>query len=196
MKLADYLKRCQQAKRQENSKKRNYFYISEAGKRPYHIFKSMISKKRLPPRILGLMQIGRTMHRQTYDQLSAMGFLKAKEIKVGDSLFRGYVDAIIHLPGEKPMPLEIKTIGARGFNILEKQNRPYWQSYIQLQLYLNYLRKMSQGRILYIEVQPFNSSTQRMKEFLVSKNPKIIRQTIAAFRKLKTKFQKAGVMAK
>ncbi len=129
--------------------------------------------------------------------------LKTREVRVGDDLFHGFVDAIIQLTGEKPEPLEIKTVNKEDFEKLLKKGMPTWQSYIQIQLYLNYLRKANKGRILFIEtntledyVMPLEEyrQDQRMKEFIVRKNEGIIRQTIQKFRKLKDRLVEDGVM--
>jgi hypothetical protein len=148
------------------------------------------------------MEIGKATHRRVYNYLKKMGFLKGSEIKVGDDLFHGCVDAIIKLPGEKEMPLEIKTVGKEEFDDILSKGRPTWQSYIQLQLYLYYLNKWK-GKILFIEVntlkdyvmplERFNPD-QRMKEFIIRRNPKIIWMTIKKFKKLKEVFIHGGVM--
>lgn len=68
-------------------------------------------------------------------------------------------------------------------------------------MYLNYLRRMPFGRILFIEVNPTNEGIPlrdykpRMTEFLIKKNPRVIRETFKKFRKLKKKFVQAGVMS-
>lgn len=197
--LQDHLKR----KKPEKPKPRSYFYVSEAGKMPYQIYKGLIFKQVPPPRIRRLMGIGKTTHKRICGYLQEMGFLKACEVRIGDDLFHGFVDAITHLPYEKPMPLEIKTVNKRGFEKILRIGMPTWQSYIQLQLYLNYLRKQNVGRILFIEtntledfVMPLEDYVPglRMKEFIVRKNPRVIRETIQKFRKLKDVFVEDRVM--
>jgi hypothetical protein len=205
MKLAALLNDHLKKKRQSKPKPRSYFYISEAGKTPYEIYKKLLLRQKYPPRIKRLMEVGRKTHRRIYRYLEEMGLLKASEVRVGDDLFHGFVDAITHLPYQKPEPLEIKTVGKRDFEKILKRGMPTWQSYIQLQLYLNYLRKAKKGRILFIEantledyIMPLEDyrQDQRMKEFIVRKNPKIIRQTIQKFRRLKQRFVEDGVMLK
>jgi len=204
MKLSRLLMEHLKKQKQEKPKPRSYFYISEAGKTPYEIFKSLLGKGRLSLKTRLLMKRGRQTHKKVCDCLEEMGYLKAREIKVGDSLFKGFVDAISHLPSEKPMALEIKTVGPKQFQKILDKDRPAWRAYAQLQLYLNYLRKADKGRILFIEANPafgnyplesFHAG-QRMKEFIVRKNDRLIGQTIIKFRKLKEKFLKAGVMSK
>jgi len=197
--INDHLKK----KKQRKTKPRSYFYITEAGKTPYEIYKRLLLKQTHPPRIKRLMEVGRKTHRRVYKYLEEMGLLKAREVSVGDDLFHGFVDAITHLPYEKPEPLEIKTVNKKGFEKILKRGMPTWRSYIQLQLYINYLRKANKGRILFIEANTLNDyvmpleeyrQDQRMKEFIVRKNPRIIRQTIQKFRRLKDRFVEDGVM--
>lgn len=181
---------------------RSYFYISEAGKTPLQVFKDLAIRQEYPPKIKRLMEIGKATHQRVYKCLLKMSFLKASEVKVGDDLFHGYVDAVIKLPGEDEMPLEIKTIGREEFDNILNKGKPTWQSYIQLQLYLHYLNK-EKGRILFIEantlgdyIMPLEEyrPEQRMKEFQVRKNPRVISETIINFRKLKDVFVDEGVM--
>jgi hypothetical protein len=203
MELAGIIQGHLKARKQEKPKPRSYFYISEAGKTPYEIYKKMLLKEKYPPRIRRLMEIGQKTHKRVCKYLEEMGFLKAYEVKVGDDLFHGRVDAITHLPEEKPMPLEIKTVGRKEFEKLLREGRPGWQAYIQTQLYLNYLRKMPVGKILFIETNTLEDHVipleeynpgQRMKEFTIRKNPRIISQTIQKFRKLRDILVRDGVM--
>jgi len=200
--LTEHLKKKEQP---EKPKARSYFYVSEAGKTPYQIYKAMLLREKFPPYIRRVMEAGKKTHWLTCKHLGEMGFLKAKDVRVGDDLFHGFVDAIIHLPGEKPEPLEIKTVSKKYYEEIVRKGLPSWQAYVQLQLYMNYLRKVRKGRILFIEANVLKDHVipledykagQRMKEFEVWKNPKIIRQTLQKFRKLKETFVKDGVMLK
>lgn len=197
--LSDHLKR----KKAEKPKPRSYFYISEAGKTAYEIYKGMLLRQRFPPKIRRIMEVGQKTHKLVRRYLGEMGFLKASEVKVGDDLFHGYVDAIVHIPYGKPMPLEIKTVGRQEFDKIVRQGMPTWKAYIQAQLYLNYLRKPEKARILFVEANTLEDyaipleeyrQEQRMKEFEVRKNPRIIRNTIWKFRRLKQVFVRDGVM--
>ena len=203
MKLTNLINDHLKKKKTEKRKPRSYFYISEAGKTPYEIYKRLLLKQTCPPKIRRLMEIGQKTHKRISKYLEEMGLLKAREVRVGDDLFHGFVDAIIQLPGENPEPLEIKTVNKEDFEKLLKKGMPTWQSYIQIQLYLNYLRKANKGRILFIEtntledyVMPLEEyrQDQRTKEFIVRKNEGIIRQTIQKFRKLKDRLVEDGVM--
>ncbi len=183
---------------------RSYFYASESGLTPYEIYKKLSYPQTLSPKRKILMRFGSITHRRVYKILREMGILKAAEVKVGDDLFRGFADAIIQLPGEEEMPLEIKTVSKKGFDGILRRTMPTWKSYLQLQLYLHYLN-MDSGRILFIETKTLEDyrmpleefmHDQRMREFLIKKNPKIINQTLKKFSKLKEFFIKGGLMTK
>ncbi len=196
--INEYLKK----KEPEKNNPRSYFYISEAGTTPLEIFKKLSTQQKYPPKIKGLMEIGKATHNRVYKCLLKMGFLKASEVKVGDDLFHGYVDAVIKLPNEEEILLEIKTVCKEKLDNILNKDKPTWQSYIQLQLYLHYLDKKN-GRILFIEanalkdyIMPLEEfrSDQRMKEFQVRKNPRVILNTIKKFKRLKDVFVNQGVM--
>ena len=164
MKLANLINDHLKKKKPEKRKPRSYFYISEAGKTPYEIYKRLLLKQTCPPKIRRLMEIGQRTHKRISKYLEEMGLLKAREVRVGDDLFHGFVDAIIQLPGENPEPLEIKTVNKEDFEKLLKRDMPTWQSYIQIQLYMNYLRKANKGRILFIETNTLEDYVMPLEE--------------------------------
>jgi len=93
-------------------------------------------------------------------------------------------------------------VNREEFDYLAKKKMPTWQSYIQLQLYLHYLNK-DKGKILFIEantledyIMPLEEyrPEQRMIEFTVKKNPKVIEKTLEKFTRLKEGFIEEGVM--
>jgi hypothetical protein len=181
---------------------RSYFFISEAGLTPFEIYGRMRFRQKLLPKTKRLMEVGRSTHRRVYRYLKEMGCLEATEVGMGDDLFHGFADAMIKLSDEEEMPLEIKTVNREEFDYLLKKGFPTWQSYIQLQLYLHYLNK-ERGKILFIEVNTLEDYVmpleeyrpeQRMMEFTVKKNPKMITKTLEKFRRLKEGFVEEGVM--
>jgi hypothetical protein len=181
---------------------RSYFYISEAGRSAFDIYRSMVLPQWYPPKIRRLLEIGNTTHKRVLRYLKEMGFLEAEGVKVGDELFRGVADAVIKLPGEETMPLEIKTVGWKEFERILRKGVPSWPSYIQLHLYLHYLDK-KKGKLLFIETNTLEDfmmpleeyrPEQRMKEFTIRKNPRVIAETIEKFKKLKEIFVEGGVM--
>ena len=191
--------------RRENLRKfrpRSYFYVSEAGKTAFEIYKRLTFIQENPPKTRLLMKIGKMTHRRVYRHLERIKIMEASEVPLGDDLFRGYADALIKIPDEESMVLEIKTVSTKEFNRVARRDRPPWESYIQLQLYLHYLNK-ERGRILYIEsnalrdyVLPLESfrAEQRMKEFIVTKNLRVIGYTLKKFGRLREVFVKGGVM--
>ena len=181
---------------------RSYFFISEAGKHPPDIFRSLTTHHWVPPKVRRLQEIGSATHRRVCKLLGEMGLLEQTEVGVGDDLFRGYADAVIRIPDKGLMAVEIKTVGKKEFDSILRRGVPTWHSYAQLQLYLHYLG-ISRGIILFIEnntledfLMPLEEYRpgQRMKEFRIRKNGKIINQTIRKFSRLKETFVKAGVM--
>ena len=87
MKLANLINDHLKKKKTEKRKPRSYFYISEAGKTPYEIYKRLLLRQKYPHRIRRLMEIGRKTHGRVCKYLEEMGLLKAREVKVGDDLF-------------------------------------------------------------------------------------------------------------
>ena len=180
---------------------RSYFYISEAGLTPFEIISRMKYPQTPPPKTRRLMEIGSATHRRIYRHLRETGSLQEAEIGMGDDLFHGYADALIKMDGEE-MLLEIKTVSKEEFDYLLRRGVPTWQSFIQLQLYLHYLKK-EKGKILVIEANTLEDHImpleeyrpeQRMMEFTVRKNPAIITKTLEKFRGLKEKLVDDGVM--
>jgi hypothetical protein len=188
----------------KKSAQRSYFYISEAGRSAFQIYRSMVLTQWYPPKIRRLLEIGNTTHKRVCRYLKEMGVLEAEGVRMGDDLFRGVADAVIKLPAEESMPLEIKTVGWKEFERILRKGFPSWHSYIQLQLYLHYLNK-DRGKILFIETNTLEDfmmpleeyrPEQRMKEFTITKNPRMIGETMEKFRKLKEIFVEGGVMLK
>lgn len=95
------------------NKPRSHFFISEAGRTPYDIFKRLTKESSQTSKVW--LSKGNKTHREVCKILEGLGLLKAMEVRVGDTLFKGSVDAIPHLPGEKPMALEIKTVSPKKF---------------------------------------------------------------------------------
>jgi hypothetical protein len=202
--LANLLNEHLKNKKPKKATPRSYFYISEAGRSAFEIYRSMVLSRWYPSKIRRLLEIGNATHKRVYRYLREMGFLEAEGVKVGDDLFRGFADAVIKLPGEEAMPLEIKTVGWKEFERILKKGVPSWHSYLQLQLYLHYLNKR-EGKLLFIETNTLEDfmmpleeyrPEQRMKEFTIRKNPRVIEETIEKFRKLKEIFVEGGVMLK
>ena len=180
---------------------RSYFYISEGGLTPFEIYGRMRFRQKLLPKTRRLMEVGSATHKRVFRHLKEMGLLLASEVGMGDDLFHGFADAIIRI-GDEEMALEIKTVSREEFDYMLRKEVPTWQSFIQLQLYLHYLKK-EKGKILVIEANTLEDHImpleeyrpeQRMMEFTVRKNPVIITKTVEKFRGLKEKLVDDGVM--
>jgi len=200
--LTDLIDEYLKTKLPKSAIRRNHFFISEASRKPFDIFKNLTFGNDYPPKMRRLFEIGKATHRRLCRYLKEMGVLIAEEVPVGDELFKGVVDAVIKVPGEEAMPLEIKTVGRKEFDRIIRKGVPTWHSYVQFQLYLHFLNK-ERGRILFVEantledyIMPLENyrPEQRMKEFTVRKNPEVIAETTGRFRKLREVFVHGGAM--
>ena len=200
--LTDLINEHLKKKLPKSAIRRNHFFISEASRNPFDIFKNLTLGKDYPPKMRRLFEIGKATHRRLCRYLKEMGVLIAEEVPVGDELFKGVVDAVIKVPGEEAMPLEIKTVSRKEFDRIIRKGVPTWHSYVQFQLYLHFLNK-ERGRILFVEantledyIMPLENyrPEQRMKEFTVRKNPEVIAETTGRFRKLREVFVHGGAM--
>jgi hypothetical protein len=116
-----------------------------------------------------------------------IGVVKATEVQIKTGLFRGRADAILFNDGKLAV-LEIKSVNKGEFGKLKKFAS--WQAYAQLQMYLHCLN-IEDGIIL-VECK----DDQRLKEFHIRRKPRIAREQIRQFAKLKTKLVEAGVMSR
>ena len=185
MKLIQLINKALERKARKKLRKRSYFYISEAGKKPYEIFKAMMRYGYLSPRQQRVYDNGKQVHERLLSYLEKQGVVKAREVKIESRIFRGRADAILSLD-EKLAVLEIKSMNKKSF----KQLKHYAdkQAYLQLQLYLHFL-EIDDG-ILLIECK----DDQKLKEFHIKRKPRTARQLITQFYSLKEKFVEAGVM--
>lgn len=168
-------------------KKRSYFYVSDAAKTPYQLFKSMAGITQINPRTRRLMENGNDVHKRYIRYLEKAGVVKATEVAVRNRLFSGRADAVVFVDG-KLCVLEIKSMNSENFSKLKKYGTR--QAYLQLQLYMHFLG-IDDGIILAI-----CSDDQRMKEFYIRRKYRVAKEIMEKFYKIKQKFVAAGVMAK
>jgi len=166
-------------------KKRSYFYISEAGKTPFEIFKSMNRYSYISPRIQRVFDNGNDVHDRIRSYLQKQGVVRGIEVKIKTGLLHGRADAIIFSDGRIAV-LEIKSIKKEGFQKLKKYGTR--KAYLQTQLYMHFL-KIDNGVILF-ECK----DDQRLKEFYIKRKPRVAQEQITYFSKLKNKFAGSGVM--
>ena len=163
--------------KEERVKQRDKFYVSEANSCPVAVF---FSFKNIPKEKLGSLchlkfSHGNYTHNRLIAVLFALGIAKAAEIDIPDNeLFTGRADAIVELNKELYV-VEIKEVTKFMF----EKHKPNVNHVMQLQLYLHYFN-IDQG-ILLVE----NKETQELKEFIVNKDPYLIRNIINDFMKLK-----------
>ena len=167
-------------------KKRSYFYMSDAAKTPYELFRSMAGITQIKPRTRRLFDNGNDVHKRYIRYLEKAGVVKAVETKIQNKLFRGRADAIIDVDGRLAV-LEIKSMSSKNFSKLKKYGTR--QAYLQLQLYMHYL-DIDDGIILVI-----CNDDQRQKQFHIKRKYRVAREIIDKFYKLKYKFVQSGVMA-
>ncbi len=167
------------------SPRRSYFYVCEAGRTPYEIFKDLSLGKSFSTRMLRALDNGRHVHNRLRGYLQSQGVVKAMEVEVKTKLFRGRADAIVYEDGSLAV-LEIKSIRKQDFEKLTKFVP--WMVYAQVQLYMNYLN-IDKALVLF-ECK----DDQRLKEYVLKRKPKTAREIIDKFSKLKTKLVEDGVM--
>ena len=168
------------------SPKRSYFFVGEAGKKPYDLFKDLALGRTFSTRMLRAMDNGKHAHNRLRGYLQSRGVVKAVEVKIMTKLFRGRADAIVYEDGTLAV-LEIKTVKKEDF---EKLNRFVpWPVYAQTQLYMNFLN-IDKALVLF-ECK----DDQRLKEYCLKRRQKTARELILQFSKLKAKFVEEGVMS-
>ena len=186
MNVIKIINKTLEQKRASNKPKRNYFYISEAGKTLYEIFKSMTGKTYISPRMKRIFDNGHDVHDRIRKYLQKQGVVSGIEVKIKTKLFHGRADAILFSDG-KIAVLEIKSIKKSGFEKLKKYGTR--QAYLQTQLYMHFL-KIADGIILF-ECK----DDQRLKQFQIKRKPRVAQEQIRYFSRLKNKFTRCGVMA-
>ena len=185
MRVINIINKSLEHKGKKVSPKRGYFFISEAGKTPYEIFKSM-NKKHISPRMQRVFDNGNDVHDRIRKYLRKQGVIRGIEVRIKTILLHGRADAIIYADG-KIAVLEIKSIKKDRFEKLKKYGTR--KAYLQTQLYMHFL-KINNGTILF-ECK----DDQRLKEFQIKRKPRVAKEQIEYFSRLKNKFIKCGVMA-
>lgn len=163
---------------QDESRSRNYFYATDAGKCPRAVYFSIkgYRRKDLDPRILRIFNVGDDTHRRILGALFSLGLVAACEIPLpNQKLIHGRADAILSVKG-RPIVLEIKSSSSNKFR---KLSRPEEAHLKQLQVYLHFFH-IPQGIILYE-----NKDNQEIKEFRVEYNSNLAKQIIKRFEDLK-----------
>lgn len=165
--------------REERSRPRDYFYVTEAAKCPRQIYYAARGFPRPP--LDGLtarkFAVGDDAHRRLAQALFGMGIVVAAEVPIPPgSLFHGRCDIIVSLDG-KNYVVEMKT--AHPYSFDQMGPSPRRDHYLQLQLYLHYFG-IPQGIVL-----AENKATQELKEFVVPLDREEVDRVIRAFERLR-----------
>lgn len=165
--------------REERSRPRDYFYVSEVGKCPRQIYYSIKGFPRPP--VDGLtarkLAVGDDAHKRLAQALFGMGVVVAAEVPIPPgNLFHGRCDLIVSLDG-KNYVVEIKT--AHPYSFDQMATGPRRDHHLQLQLYLHYFG-IPQGIVL-----AENKATQELKEFVVPLDTDEVGRVVRAFARLK-----------
>ena len=164
--------------REERSRPRDYFYVSEVGKCPRQIYYSIKGFPRPP--LDGLtarkLAVGDDAHKRLAQALFGMGVVVATEAPIPPGkLFHGRCDVIVSLDG-KNYVIEVKT--AHPYSFDQMSSGPRRDHYLQLQLYLHYF-EIPQGIVL-----AENKATQELKEFVVPLDKEEVGRVIRQFERL------------
>lgn len=164
--------------REERSRPRDYFYVSEVGKCPRQIYYSIKGFPRPP--LDGLtarkLAVGDDAHKRLAQALFGMGVVVAAEAPIPPGrLFHGRCDVIVSLDG-KNYVVEVKT--AHPYSFDQMSSGPRRDHYLQLQLYLHYF-EIPQGIVL-----AENKATQELKEFVVPLDRAEVKRVIGDFERL------------
>jgi len=170
----------------EKDQNRSYFYVSEVNKCPREIYYAFKKMPRAEPdaAVIRKLEHGDYVHMKIIGSLMTLGVVSAIEVPIPEGkLFHGRADAVINLDGA-PYLVEIKSVNHSRF---QRLTAPEPGHYKQLQLYLHYLN-LEHG-ILILE----DKDTQELKEFIVEKDPGILREIFITFRKLRSQIARSIV---
>ncbi len=169
----------QHFQREESTRTRDYFYVSEVSKCPRQIYYTMNGFPRPP--LDGItarkLAVGDDAHRRIAQALLTMGVVVAAEVPLPpDALFHGRADVIVSLNG-KNYVVEVKT--AHPYSFEQMARGPRGDHALQLQLYLHHFG-IPQGIIL-----AENKATQELREFVVELDRPEVERVLEEFRRLR-----------
>lgn len=174
-------------RKEEESKERDYFYISEVDdcKRKVYFKVKGEPKEDLDGQTKRKFERGDQIHQKLVSVLYSLGIVTGSEVRMPDeSLFHGRADAIVSVDGENYV-VEIKSTSPYSFKTLGGSPKDSW--YKQLQLYLHYF-DIDQGIIL-VECK----GTQKLEEFFVERDGELVGQIISEFENLKGKVEREEI---
>jgi len=182
MKLIPLIDNLLETRAEKDSEKtngiRDYFYISEVDKCPRAIYYKMkgYPGEGYKPDTYRKLDNGDYVHMRLMSMLMSLGIVVSAEIRIPEEkIFHGRADAIVSIDNELYV-LEIKSMNSYAFKRLEEPDKAHLK---QVQLYMHYFN-INKGIIL-VE----NKDNQELKEFVVTKDEKILQEISANFISLK-----------
>jgi len=159
-------------------KRRDHFYVSDAGKCPRQTYFKFKDYPREEPdgRAMRIFDYGDYTHLRLSSVLTSMGIVRALEVDIPpQSDVSGRADAIIGIDNE-PYVVDFKTISHFSFSKLDQPKSDHEK---QIQLYLHYF-DIDQGILLYED-----KNNQAIKEFVVDYDEDLVRKVLDKFERLK-----------
>jgi len=148
--------------------------MSRLGYNPYEQAMSMIGLGHMTLDQEEILEEGSAIHAMVQNQLMSTGAASRVEALISDPAenIRSYVDVMYRdLRTQQELPLEIKSIGGKGFANLEQ---PKWKHRVQLNSYMATMG-VSQGKFLYVS----REDPTQTKEFAVRFDPDLWSRTKA-----------------
>ncbi len=178
MKLIPLIDTLLESREESRNDTRDYFHISEVDKCPRAIFYKMKGYlgEKFKADMYRKLDNGDYVHKRIMSILVSLGIVVASEIRIPESnLFHGRADAIVTIDNELYV-LEIKSMNRYAFDKLEAPDPAHLK---QIQLYMHYFN-INKGIIL-VE----NKDSQEMKEFIVTRDDRILNEIFISFGILK-----------
>jgi len=178
MKLIPLIDTLLESREESQNDKRDYFHISEVDKCPRAISYKMkgMPGEKFKADMYRKLDNGDYVHKRIMSILVSLGIVVASEIRIPESnTFHGRADAIVTIDNELYV-LEIKSMNSYGFKNLEQPDPAHLK---QIRLYMHYFN-INKGIIL-IE----NKDSQELKEFIVTRDDRILNEIFISFGILK-----------
>jgi len=150
--------------------------MSRLGRSAYDQALGMIGLSNIAEDQEEILEKGTAIHKMVQNQLMMMGATTRIEALVTDpsANLRSYVDVMLKDPRGNEMPLEIKSISAKGF---ERLDRPKYSHKIQLNSYLAVMG-VNRGKFLYVS----REDPTKTKQFSLQFDPDMWEQTLGKLR--------------
>jgi|TARA_R100000093_G_C1944481_1_gene73656 hypothetical protein len=168
-------------------KKRDYFYVSEAGLSEKELYNNLKHQKpkKFDARVKRILENGNYMHSRYMKIFAEMGILVAAELTAGNTdLVHGRADCIL-TDKEKLYVVDLKSCSQWTFNKLEK---PVYSHFYQLQFYMYFLN-IEDGKLLYE-----NKDNQNVKVFDMKLDKLLVEEELAKMKKVKDIVDSGGVI--